>query len=87
MAEALFCWLISVASAAAMIFAYLMIQDLWRQRSGRRKTNVKPLGISRRSRRAWHPIVRGYDYPELLLEDMEMRSESNDKATETKTHA
>jgi hypothetical protein len=87
MSETIFFWVYLFATGCALTFTWLMVRDLWRQRSRKRNSNGKPLRVSHRFRRARRPLVRGYDYPELLLEDMEIRLESNEDANETKIHA
>jgi hypothetical protein len=87
MAETIFFWIFLFACAVAFTFVCLIAQDLWRQRRHKRNANTKPLRVSHRFKRVWRPMAHGYDYPELFLEDIELRMESDEKATETKTQA
>ena len=86
MAETIFFWIFLFACAVAFTFVCLIAQDLWRQRRRMRNINIKPVRVSQH-KRAWRPMARGYDYPELFLEDMELRLDSDDKANETKIQA
>ena len=86
MLETVFTWTVLFGSGCAVIFSCLMLQDLWRQRWHQHDRNAKVLRVTP-PKRKWHPMVQGYDCPELLLEDVELRSNADEEAKETKAHA
>ena len=77
MAETLFIWIFILASGVALSFCCLIIQDAWRQQ--RRKSSQPLIRPARRMSR-----TRGFDYPELFLEDIELRRERHEEAKETR---
>jgi hypothetical protein len=80
--ETVFLWLYLVAIGCALIFACLMVQDLWRQQS-KQKSESKPLRVSSCVKRRM-PALRRYDSPELYLKDTVLRDALNEKAQQAK---